>query len=142
LGFPYIFRGALDVRARAVSEPMKVAAARALAELAREPVPDGVIAAYGGKPLRFGPEYFIPKPFDPRVLWWVAPAVAAAAAESGVARLPVDPAEYRDRLMRRASNAAFSIMRAMSRTARRDPRRIAFPEAVNLRVLRAVQQIV
>jgi len=142
LGFPYIFRGALDVRARAVSEPMKVAAARALADLAREPVPDAVIAAYGGRPIRFGPEYFIPKPFDPRVLWWVAPAVAEAAMASGVARLSLDIGEYRDRLMRRSSNAAFSIMRGMNKLARRDPRRIVFPEAANLRVLRAVQQIV
>jgi malate dehydrogenase (oxaloacetate-decarboxylating)(NADP+) len=142
LGFPYIFRGALDVRAKSVSEPMKVAAARALAELAHEPVPDSVVAAYGGKPIRFGPEYLIPKPFDPRVLWWVAPAVAEAAMKSGVARVPVDPAEYRDRLMRKGSNAAFSIMRGMARTAKSEPRRIVFPEAGNLRVLRAVQQIV
>jgi malate dehydrogenase (oxaloacetate-decarboxylating)(NADP+) len=141
LGFPYIFRGALDVRARSVTEPMKVAAARALAALAKEPVPESVVAAYGGKPLKLGPEYFIPKPFDPRVLWWVAPAVAEAAMASGVARVPVDVAEYRDKLMRRSSNAAFSIMRSMNKTARRDPRRIVFPEAGNLRVLRAVQQI-
>ncbi|MBE7448667.1 MAG: NADP-dependent malic enzyme [Kofleriaceae bacterium] len=142
LGFPYVFRGALDVRARSISEPMKVAAARALAALAHEPVPEAVVAAYGGRSLRFGPEYLIPKPFDPRVLWWVAPAVAEAAQASGVARLALDPAEYRDRLMRKGSNAAFSIMRGMARTARRDPRRIVFPEAGNARVLRAVQQIV
>ncbi len=140
LGFPYIFRGALDVRARSVTEAMKVAAAKALAALTKEPVPESVIAAYGGKTFKFGPDYFIPKPFDPRVLWWVAPAVAEAAMASGVARKPVDIAEYRDRLMRKSSNAAFSIMRGMSKTARRDPRRIVFPEA-NLRVLRAVQQI-
>jgi malate dehydrogenase (oxaloacetate-decarboxylating)(NADP+) len=142
LGFPYIFRGALDVRAKSVSEAMKVAAARALAALAHESVPEAVVAAYGGKPIKFGPEYVIPKPFDPRVLWWVAPAVAEAAMQSGVARIPIDPAEYRDRLMRKGSNAAFSIMRGMSRTAKANPRRIVFPEAGNLRVLRAVQQIV
>ncbi len=142
LGFPYIFRGALDVRARSVTEAMKVAAANALARLTKEPVPESVIAAYGGRTLRFGPDYFIPKPFDPRVLWWVAPAVAEAAMASGVARKDVDVAEYRDRLMRKSSNAAFSIMRSMSKTARRDPRPIVFPEAANLRVLRAVQQIV
>ncbi len=141
LGFPYIFRGALDVRARSVSEEMKVAAAKALAQLTKEPVPESVIAAYGGRNFKFGPDYFIPKPFDPRVLWWVAPAVAEAAMASGVARKPVDVGEYRDRLMRKSSNAAFSIMRSMSKTARRDPRRIVFPEAANLRVLRAVQQI-
>ena len=93
LGFPYIFRGALDCRATGVSEEMKLAAARALAELTREPVPDTVIHAYGGKPLKMGPEYFIPKPFDPRVLWWVAPAVARAAMDSGVARIKFDIAE-------------------------------------------------
>ena len=142
LGFPYIFRGALDVRARSVTEAMKVAAANALARLAKEPVPESVIAAYGGRTLRFGADYFIPKPFDPRVLWWVAPAVAEAAMASGSARKPVDVAEYRDRLMRKSSNAAFSIMRSMSKAARRDPRRIVFPESANLRVLRAVQQIV
>ncbi len=142
LGFPYIFRGALDVRARSVTEAMKVAAAMALAKLTKEPVPESVIAAYGGRNLRFGPDYFIPKPFDPRVLWWVAPAVAEAAMASGVARKDVDVAEYRDRLVRKSSNAAFSIMRSISKTARHDPRPIVFPESANLRVLRAVQQIV
>jgi len=142
LGFPYIFRGALDVRARSVSEPMKLAAARALAALAREPVPESVIAAYGGAALKFGPEYFIPKPFDPRVLWWVAPAVAEAAIASGVARLPLDIGEYRDRLIRKSSNAAYSIMRGLTRTAQSDPRRVVFSEPDNPRVLRAIQQIV
>jgi malate dehydrogenase (oxaloacetate-decarboxylating)(NADP+) len=142
LGFPYIFRGCLDVRATTVNEEMKIAAARALAELAHEPVPDSVIAAYGGKPIRFGTDYFIPKPFDPRALWWVAPAVAEAAMTSGVARIQFDIAEYRERLTSRSSNAAYSIMRAMSRNAKRDPKRIAFPGAANPKVLRAVQQIV
>ncbi|HUJ58696.1 MAG TPA: NADP-dependent malic enzyme [Kofleriaceae bacterium] len=142
LGFPYIFRGALDCRASAVSEAMKLAAARALAELAREPVPDTVINAYGGKALKMGPEYFIPKPFDPRALWWVAPAIAKAAMESGVARIKFDIAEYRERLMVKGSNAAYSIMRAIGREARREPKRIAFPHAANARLLRAVQQIV
>jgi malate dehydrogenase (oxaloacetate-decarboxylating)(NADP+) len=142
LGFPYIFRGCLDVRATTVNEDMKIAAARSLAALAHEPVPDSVIAAYGGKPIRFGSEYFIPKPFDPRALWWVAPAVAEAAIRSGVARLELDVAEYRERLTSRSSNAAYSIMRGMARAAKRDPKRIAFPEAANPKVLRAVQQIV
>jgi malate dehydrogenase (oxaloacetate-decarboxylating)(NADP+) len=142
LGFPYIFRGALDCRASSVSEAMKLAAARALAQLTREPVPDAVINAYGGKSLRMGPEYFIPKPFDPRALWWVAPAVAKAAMESGVARIKFDPAEYRERLMSKGSNAAYSIMRTIGREARRDPKRIVFPHAANARLLRAVQQIV
>ena len=141
LGFPYIFRGALDVRASTVSEQMKTAAAHALAELAREPVPDGVIAAYGGKAIKFGADYFIPKPFDPRVLWWVAPAVAQAAMESKVARHHLDIPAYRESLMHRSSNAAYSIMRSMSRHAQRDPKRIVFAHAGNPRVLRAVQQV-
>jgi malate dehydrogenase (oxaloacetate-decarboxylating)(NADP+) len=142
LGFPYIFRGALDCRASQVSEAMKLAAARALAQLTREPVPDGVIMAYGGKAMKMGPDYFIPKPFDPRVLWWVAPAVAQAAMESGVARIQFDIGEYRERLMHRSSNAAYSIMRTIGREARREPKRIVFPHAANPRLLRAVQQII
>ena len=142
LGFPYIFRGALDCRATTISEAMKLAATRALAQLTKEPVPDSVIMAYGGKALKMGPDYFIPKPFDPRVLWWVAPAVAQAAMESGVARIKFDPGEYRERLMAKGSNAAYSIMRTITKEAQRDPRRIAFPHAANPRLLRAVQQIV
>jgi malate dehydrogenase (oxaloacetate-decarboxylating)(NADP+) len=142
LGFPYIFRGALDCRATGVSEAMKLAAARALAELTREPVPDSVIMAYGGKSLKMGPDYFIPKPFDPRVLWWVAPAVAKAAMDSGVARITFDIPEYRERLISKGSNAAYSIMRTITKEAQRDPRRIVFPHAASPRLLRAVQQIV
>ncbi len=142
LGFPYIFRGALDCRATSISEAMKLAAARALAELTREPVPDEVIMAYGGKALKMGPDYFIPKPFDPRVLWWVAPAVAQAAMDSGVARIKFDTGEYRERLMTKSSNAAYSIMRTIGKEARQDPKRIAFPHAANPRLLRAIQQIV
>jgi malate dehydrogenase (oxaloacetate-decarboxylating)(NADP+) len=142
LGFPYIFRGALDCRATTVSEEMKLAAARALAELTKEPVPDSVIMAYGGKSLKMGPDYFIPKPFDPRVLWWVAPAVAQAAMDSGVARIKFDTGEYRERLMSKGSNAAYSIMRTITKEAQRDPKRIVFPHAANARLLRAVQQIV
>jgi malate dehydrogenase (oxaloacetate-decarboxylating)(NADP+) len=142
LGFPYIFRGALDCRATGVSEAMKLAAARSLAELTREPVPDSVIMAYGGKALKMGPDYFIPKPFDPRVLWWVAPAVAKAAMDSGVARITFDINEYRERLISKGSNAAYSIMRTITKEAQRDPRRIVFPHAASPRLLRAVQQIV
>ncbi|HLL21800.1 MAG TPA: phosphate acyltransferase, partial [Kofleriaceae bacterium] len=128
--------------ATGVSEAMKLAAARALAQLTREPVPDSVIMAYGGKSLKMGPDYFIPKPFDPRVLWWVAPAVAQAAIDSGVARIKFDTAEYREKLMTKSSNAAYSIMRTIGKEARQDPKRIAFPDAANPRLLRAVQQIV
>jgi malate dehydrogenase (oxaloacetate-decarboxylating)(NADP+) len=142
LGFPYIFRGALDCRATGVSEAMKLAAARSLAELTREPVPDSVIMAYGGKALKMGPDYFIPKPFDPRVLWWVAPAVAKAAMDSGVARITFDINDYRERLISKGSNAAYSIMRTITKEAQRDPRRIVFPHAASPRLLRAVQQIV
>jgi malate dehydrogenase (oxaloacetate-decarboxylating)(NADP+) len=142
LGFPYIFRGALDCRATTISEAMKLAAARALADLTRTPVPDSVVMAYGGKPLKMGPDYIIPKPFDPRVLWWVAPAVARAAMESGVARIRFDVDEYRERLTSRSSNAAYSIMRTITKEAQRDPRRVAFPHAASPRLLRAIQQIV
>ncbi|MFO0613844.1 MAG: NADP-dependent malic enzyme [Polyangiaceae bacterium] len=142
LGFPYIFRGALDVRATTVTEAMKSAAARALAALAHEPVPDSVVSAYGGKSIRFNGDYFIPKPFDPRVLWWVAPAVAEAAMQSGVARTKIDIAEYRERLMSKSSNAAYSIMRNVVRVAQTEPKRIVFPHGGNPKVLRAAQQLV
>jgi malate dehydrogenase (oxaloacetate-decarboxylating)(NADP+) len=98
LGFPFVFRGALDVRARAINEEMKLAATHALAALTREDVPDSVCQAYGVKKIQFGPDYIIPKPFDPRALVWVAPAVARAAMDTGVARQPVDLEEYRKRL--------------------------------------------
>jgi malate dehydrogenase (oxaloacetate-decarboxylating)(NADP+) len=142
LGFPYIFRGALDVRATTISEEMKIAAARALARLTHEPVPESVISAYGGQTFKFGPDYLIPKPFDPRVLWWVAPAVAEAAMQSGVARREIDIAAYRERLARRSSNAAYSILRGVVRAAKHAPKRIVFPEAENPKILRAVQIIV
>jgi malate dehydrogenase (oxaloacetate-decarboxylating)(NADP+) len=100
LGFPSVFRGALDVRASAINEEMKLAATHALAALAKERVPKEVCQAYGMEKIEFGPEYIVPKPFDPRVLMWVAPAVARAAMESGVARQPVDLKEYRERLER------------------------------------------
>ena len=141
LGFPYIFRGALDCRATTISEAMKLAAARALSELTREPVPESVMMAYGGKSLKMGPDYFIPKPFDPRVLWWVAPAVAQAAMESGVARIKFDIDEYREKLISKGSNAAYSIMRTITKEAQRDPKRIVFPHAASARLLHAIQQI-
>jgi malate dehydrogenase (oxaloacetate-decarboxylating)(NADP+) len=100
LGFPFIFRGALDVRASAINEEMKLAATDALAALTREDVPESVCRAYGVEKIQFGPEYIVPKPFDPRALVWVAPAVARAAMETGVARQRVDLGEYRERLER------------------------------------------
>jgi malate dehydrogenase (oxaloacetate-decarboxylating)(NADP+) len=101
LGFPFIFRGALDVRATTINEEMKMAAARSLAALAREEVPASVLEAYGLEKLEFGPEYIIPKPFDPRVFVWESAAVAEAAMESGVARIRIDIAEYRSNLQKR-----------------------------------------
>jgi malate dehydrogenase (oxaloacetate-decarboxylating)(NADP+) len=98
LGFPFIFRGALDVRARAINEEMKVAAAHALADLTKQDVPDSVLRAYGKESLRFGPDYIIPKPLDPRVMLWESPAVARAAMETGVARKMIDLDTYREEL--------------------------------------------
>ena len=141
LGFPYIFRGALDVGARQIDEGMKLAAARAIAELAREPVPDRVRAAYGGGALRFGPEYILPKPVDERVLLFVAPAVARAAMESGVARKTIDLQEYRDTLERRLGPAR-SLMRQIVYRVAHEPKRILFAEADDERVLRALHVLV
>ena len=141
LGFPFIFRGALDVRAREINEAMKVAASRALAQLAREEVPESVSAAYGNASFKFGPDYIIPKPFDTRVLWWVAPAVARAAIESGVARLPLDLDSYREQLQRKTEKTPF-VLRQLTQRAKRDPKRIVFPEGAHIKVLRACQQIV
>jgi len=139
LGFPYVFRGALDVRAKEINEAMKVATAHALAALAHEPVPDSVSQAYGDQSFRFGPDYVIPKPFDTRVLWWCAPAVAKAAMESGAARLKIDLDEYRDRLQRRIGGAQHTIMSRIVARAKSAPKRIVFPEGDNIKVLRACQ---
>jgi malate dehydrogenase (oxaloacetate-decarboxylating)(NADP+) len=139
LGFPYVFRGALDVRAKEINEAMKIAAARSLAALAHEPVPDSVSEAYGEQSFRFGPDYVIPKPFDPRVLWWCAPAVAKAAMDSGAARLQIDLDEYRERLQRRMGGAQQTIMRRIVQRAQAAPKRIVFPEGDNIKVLRACQ---
>jgi malate dehydrogenase (oxaloacetate-decarboxylating)(NADP+) len=141
LGFPFIFRGALDVRATCINEEMKIAAVRALADLAKEDVPDSVISAYGGERLRFGPEYIIPKPFDPRVLLWEAPAVARAAMESGVARMPISDFEaYRDSLEARLGKSR-EVMRVFIHRAQRAPKRIVFPEGEEEKILRASQII-
>ncbi|HEX7052183.1 MAG TPA: NADP-dependent malic enzyme [Longimicrobiales bacterium] len=141
LGFPFIFRGALDVRARAINEEMKMAATRALAALAKEDVPEVVAAAYGQTTFRFGRDYLIPKPFDPRVLLRVAPAVAEAAMATGVARVQVELDEYRHRLEARLGRAR-EVMRDIMLKARRDPRRIVFPEGEHERVIRAAVRIV
>ena len=141
LGFPFIFRGALDVRARAITGGMKVAAARALADLARQPVPDTVLRTYDLDHLSFGPEYLIPKPSDPRVLWHVAPAVAAAATAEGVAGLPLEDIEdYRDQLRARFQ-ATFSLLHPVTLKARRDPMRVVFPRGADVRIVRAARVI-
>jgi malate dehydrogenase (oxaloacetate-decarboxylating)(NADP+) len=141
LGFPSIFRGALDVRATAINDDMKIAAVHALAELAKEDIPDSVLRAYGGQVLRFGPEYIIPKPFDPRVLIWEAVAVAKAAVATGVARKPIyDWDVYRDTLESRLSRSQ-EIMRRIIHRAQRDPKRIVFLEGNEPKILRACQVI-
>jgi malate dehydrogenase (oxaloacetate-decarboxylating)(NADP+) len=141
LGFPFIFRGALDVRAGAINMPMKLAASRALSELARQSVPETVLQAYGQGHFAFGPDYIIPKPFDPRVMAWESTAVARAAMATGVARRPVDIDAYREALGSRLGPAR-EAMRIITHKARRDPRRVVFPEGTNAKVLRAAAEIV
>ncbi|MFO7609414.1 MAG: NADP-dependent malic enzyme [Candidatus Krumholzibacteriia bacterium] len=137
LGFPFIFRGALDVRATGINEEMKLAAAHALAELARQPVPAQVAAAYGGQQFEFGPDYIIPKPFDSRVLAVEALAVAKAACETGVARQPIDDwSAYRERL-EGMTNKSLMVMHSIRSKARAEQRRIVFAEAEVDRVLEA-----
>ena len=140
LGFPFIFRGALDVRATEINEPMKVAAARAIADLAREDVPDAVVDAYGDEPLQFGPEYIIPKPIDPRVLFEVAPAVAEAAVESGAARREIDLEAYPETLEARLGKTR-ELMRVVLNKAQRDPKRIVLAEGTDEKIIRAAYQL-
>ena len=137
LGFPYIFRGALDVRARTINEEMKAAAARALAALAKEDVPDEVAAAYQGKRLKFGPDYIIPSPFDPRLISEIPPYVAQAAMDSGVARKPIaDIAAYKHALAQRLDPTA-AMMQRVQTVVRRAPKRIVFAEGEEPAVIRA-----
>jgi len=142
LGFPFIFRGALDSRASAINDEMKIAAAHALSKLTKEDVPDSVIRAYGGKRIEFGKEYIIPKPFDPRVLIWEATAVARAAAETGVARTPIKDFEaYRDALEARLGKSR-EVMRFFIHQAQHAPKRIVFPEGEEEKILRAAKILV
>jgi malate dehydrogenase (oxaloacetate-decarboxylating)(NADP+) len=137
LGFPYIFRGALDVRARTINEEMKVAAARALAALAKEDVPDEVAAAYHGRRLKFGPDYIIPTPFDPRLISEIPPYVAQAAMDTGVARKPIaDMDAYRQSLAQRLDPTA-AMMQRVQTVVRRTPQRIVFAEGEEPAVIRA-----
>ena len=138
LGFPFIFRGALDSRATEVNEAMKMAATRALAALAREDVPESVARLYGLRSIRFGPDYLIPFPFDPRVLLWVAPAVAWAAVASGVAKEFIDLDDYRHQLEARLGRAR-GLMRGIMMRAIQDPKRIVFPEGEEPKIIRAAR---
>ena len=137
LGFPYIFRGALDVRATTVNDAMKHAAVLALAQLAREPVPAAVSRAYNDRQFQFGPEYIIPTPFDPRVLMWVAPAVAKAAMESGVARRPIEDWSAYTVALERHMDPGRGLLQEVIREARRDPKRIVLAEGNDPRVIKA-----
>jgi malate dehydrogenase (oxaloacetate-decarboxylating)(NADP+) len=142
LGFPFIFRGALDVRATAINDEMKIAAVKSLAELAKEDVPDSVIKAYGDQPIKFGKEYIIPKPFDSRVLIWEASAVAKAAVDSGIAREPIhDFSAYREHLESLLGKSR-EIMRLVINKAKKSPKRVVFPEGWEPKILRACQIIV
>ncbi|MBV0924777.1 NADP-dependent malic enzyme [Halomicroarcula limicola] len=141
LGFPFIFRGALDVRATEINEEMKVAAAEALAELAQQDVPDAVVKAYGDQPLQFGPEYIIPKPLDPRVLFEVTPAVAEAAMESGAARRELDLDDYVEKLEARLGKSR-EMMRVVLNKAKSDPKRVVLAEGDDEKMIRAAYQLV
>jgi len=141
LGFPFIFRGALDVRATIINDEMKLAATRALAALAKEDVPDSVLRAYGVDRLEFGRDYIIPKAFDPRVLIWEAAAVAQAAMDTGVAQLPVDIRQYREELEKRLGKA-HEMMRSMIHKAQKGPKRVVFTEGEEGKILRACQILI
>ncbi|HZL10027.1 MAG TPA: NADP-dependent malic enzyme [Prolixibacteraceae bacterium] len=139
LGFPYIFRGALDVRSTAINEEMKVAAVHAIAELAKKPVPEVVTAAYNTKHLSFGRQYIIPKPLDPRLLITVAPAVAKAAMESGVARKPISDWEKYDDDLRQRMGLDNKLIRGLTEKARENPKRVVFAEANHINMVKAAQ---
>jgi malate dehydrogenase (oxaloacetate-decarboxylating)(NADP+) len=139
LGFPYIFRGALDVRATTINEAMKLAAVKALAELTRTPVPDMVNLAYNEKTITFGPDYIIPKPVDPRLLATVAPAVARAAMESGVAKNPITDWDAYELQLNQRLGLDNQLSRAIGNKARKDPKRVVFADAENLKIIKVAQ---
>jgi len=145
LGFPFLFRGALDVRAKAINEEMKIAAVQALAKLARQEVPEMVSKAYGGKTFKFGPEYIIPKPFDSRVLLWVCPAVAKAAMDSGVAQEKIDLVEYAAQLEKRLGLRQSFVRSLKDKIQFKESSlglpKIVFPEGSNAKILRACEVI-
>jgi malate dehydrogenase (oxaloacetate-decarboxylating)(NADP+) len=141
LGFPYIFRGALDVRATQINEAMKLAAVKALAELAKTPVPDIVNLAYNDQHISFGPNYIIPKPVDPRLLSTVAPAVAKAAIESGVAKITIEDWDAYKIELRKRLGQDNQLSRAIGNKARQNPKRIVFADAENIKILKAAQLV-
>ena len=142
LGFPYIFRGALDVRATSINEAMKIAAVNALAQLAREEVPDMVCQAYNLRNISFGKEYLIPKPLDPRLITTVAPAVARAAMESGVARIPITDWDEYVRQLQKRLGLDNMLIRFIRSKAHQNPKRVVFAEANNFKVLKAVEAVI
>jgi malate dehydrogenase (oxaloacetate-decarboxylating)(NADP+) len=142
LGFPYIFRGALDVRATGINESMKLAAVKALAALTREPVPDIVNLAYNERTIAFGPDYIIPKPLDPRLLATVAPAVARAAMESGVAKYPITDWEEYKLVLNKRLGLDNQLSRVIGNKARKDPKRVVFADAENIKILKVAQLVV
>jgi malate dehydrogenase (oxaloacetate-decarboxylating)(NADP+) len=141
LGFPFIFRGALDVRSRGVSEGMKVAATKALAEMAKLPVPDSVLRAYDVDRLEFGPDYLIPKPFDSRALWIVAPAVAKAATDEGLARVPLEDVEDYSQMLRSRFQATAGLLRVVTGRAKESPKTVVYPHGGDLRIIRAARRV-
>jgi malate dehydrogenase (oxaloacetate-decarboxylating)(NADP+) len=140
LGFPFIFRGALDVRARCINNEMKLAAVHALAELARHPVPEEVIEAYNLKNLSFGKDYIIPKPLDPRLIAVVSSAVAKAAIDSGVARITIDDWDAYSAELQKRMGRDNVLTRSIAERARKDPKRVVFAEGDNYKILKAAQQ--
>jgi len=141
LGFPFIFRGALDVRSMAINEQMKMAATWALADLAKEKVPEIVINAYGGSDFSFGKEYIIPKPFDPRVLWKVAPAVAKAAIETGVAKKKIENWEAYEEELKERLGLSKEVIRVMIHKAQKNPKRVVYPEGEEEKIIRAAHDV-
>jgi malate dehydrogenase (oxaloacetate-decarboxylating)(NADP+) len=141
LGFPFIFRGALDVRATSINDEMKMAATLALSKLAKEKVPEMVIRAYGGEDFSFGREYIIPKPFDPRVLWYIAPAVARSAIETGVAKIKdMDWQKYEEKLKERLGLSK-EIIRVMIHKAQKQPKKVVYPEGEEEKIIRAAHVV-
>jgi len=139
LGFPFIFRGALDVRAKCINEEMKLAAVKAIASLAKETIPEEVIEAYGEKNISFGRDQIIPKPLDPRLIYYVAPAVAKAAMDSGVAQHPIEDWESYEMELKNRLGLDNKLIRNITEKAQRSPKRVVFAEADNIKILKAAQ---